>query len=104
MASTLATLAKYGATPINRQSRNILSYKQKQKKNKASKSAQTKAGRKTFKREMVSCPVCLSPVSARRLQRHLRKVHQPSQETGASSHGVSNKTRLSTSVDAQSKL
>ena len=39
------------------------------------------------KKPMVLCPVCKGPVSRARLEKHLAKVHQPS-ETGASGRAV----------------
>lgn len=82
MPSTLEKLAKYGATPINRQARNSLSYKKKPKKKKGSKGLKTKNVVSSAKADMVKCPICTSPVSARHLQRHLRKMHPPTPATG----------------------
>lgn len=77
MPSTLAVLAKYGATPINRQARNALSYKKKAGKKGAKKNRAATNVRRPAKPGMVLCPECSAPVSVRRLQRHLRKVHGP---------------------------
>ena len=94
--STLDLIAKYRMQPINKMTRDGLSYKKKKKK----KISQVK--RKSKIREKICCDICGQQIRKDRLNRHMRKAHNVSEDKKATP-AIHNDTAMSMAIKTAQK-